>query len=492
KRAQRRDEAETQAELARFHDALTVERAGLAAWLDDLRSDDTAEYLDVLAGLAGRDPAIVRAVAKDIAGLLETLDSAGKSTPAQLEIARRKLVAQADKVLDIEADLYHRIEDHPALAGIECREQFRRHAPKDFKFSDLTPPREFLRQKEEEKKTEEPLSSIFGDLARRLAQQAEAAEPDLGAVNELLRWFSPDVCPNISQRAGLGDTKATEDELLERRLQSIEAILAVRSGLSDSDRKRMKTRFASQIMASLAAYRGLQRELIALESLIASEQLGLCAAAEVRDDDEAMQELDRLSEGLRAALLVEIIDTLIARVPTTQLDLSGLGLDRGDRLDLHVSLLPAAQGQTSVRQNTYSFEIQPSGWRAPAPIRITDTLSFAKGKGGDFEPRPGASAIWNFYGDGPRAGSLWRTIAPGFGVTATFLDFSEEEGADATSEDDDESIEVGLGLSLTLFDNLLAFTWGRNLMAEQDGSRDYFAIGFSVLETVDKFRKSTN
>lgn len=113
------------------------------------------------------------------------------------------------------------------------------------------------------------------------------------------------------------------------------------------------------------------------------------------------------------------------------------------------------------------------------------------------------SVLWNFYGDARKTGSAWRTVAPGFGFTMTLLDFDEDDDMDGMGDMDDmdgmlamssddggdgNDLEIGLGLTASFFDNLLSVTYGWNLMAEQNGSRNYWAIGVSLSEALDKLQ----
>ena len=217
-----------------------------------------------------------------------------------------------------------------------------------------------------------------------------------------------------------------------------------------------------------------------------------------RGCEEKRKKLDAITDGLQAILAREVIDDLIDKISPTVVDLSSLGLERFDTLRLQVSLLPheGAASEPIPAQQTFAFSIQPRGWHAPTPKVKDNAVVLVRGKGGEFNPGSGVMAVWNYYGSEKRPGHRMRTFAPGIGFSTTILDFDgsdDEADSDAMEmamdDSDDESIELGLGVTLTLFDNLLSLTWGRNLMAQQNGSHEFLAVGISVQEVIDKFGK---
>ena len=172
--------------------------------------------------------------------------------------------------------------------------------------------------------------------------------------------------------------------------------------------------------------------------------------------------------------MLEVFNELIEGIKPVTLSLAALDLQEGDRLVLEVSLIPGTTGQTTV-----DFRAAPWGWSGPKP-RVKEVFTFvqADAPDTDFAPRPGISALWNFYGRSPKQKSKLRTIAPGFGIGAVFLDF----------DGDESTIEVGLGLTMSVFDDLVHFTYGYNLQQKvgPDDAREYWGIGVSFSKVVEK------
>lgn len=114
---------------------------------------------------------------------------------------------------------------------------------------------------------------------------------------------------------------------------------------------------------------------------------------------------------------------------------------------------------------------------------VTDSERQAGINDVNYRPAPGMTHAWVFS---PRKRGA-RFLQPGFGYNVSFTDWNDPS-FDAASgqfiDTDANKIEITAGLTFSLFDNALQFTYGWNLNVEQD--RRYFGVGFSFFRLADK------
>lgn len=159
-------------------------------------------------------------------------------------------------------------------------------------------------------------------------------------------------------------------------------------------------------------------------------------------------------------------DVPLDDAPATFLDLERTPRLRGDQLTVRATLL---RDKKEVGAADASFDVEQFGWHArldpgvilARPTRLKDrdeTFGFAPLLSWmhTFRPRPEE--------DGSTA-SFFRATGMSFGPHATFLNF-----------DPDKEIEIGLGLTIGLWDGILVFGGGWNIHG--DGADDGAIYGF--------------
>ena len=99
----------------------------------------------------------------------------------------------------------------------------------------------------------------------------------------------------------------------------------------------------------------------------------------------------------------------------------------------------------------------------------------------NFAPSPGVTFGGNYL---VRKNRFVRALRPGIGLNATFLNWK-----DPTYDPDankylpntrGSEVNIGMGVQVSLFNNILMFSYGANLQAEQ--SRWYYGIGLSFVQ----------
>ena len=169
-------------------------------------------------------------------------------------------------------------------------------------------------------------------------------------------------------------------------------------------------------------------------------------------------------------------------VPDTYLMLSELDAENFDAIQIRVTNLQTQESLVRVLMP------RPFGFR----VKVSDSLLFIKRRGVsdkekmmgvddfNFGAAPGVTYGGTFLS---RGNNFWRFLQPGVGINVSFMDWDDPtfdlatgQFAQGTSSND---IEIGLGVQVSLMNNILQFTYGWNLQAEQD--RSYFGVGVSFV-----------
>lgn len=120
--------------------------------------------------------------------------------------------------------------------------------------------------------------------------------------------------------------------------------------------------------------------------------------------------------------------------------------------------------------------------------KISDSILFVRRSGVDemdednmidnfnYGAAPGITYGGTFL---PRGSKFWRFMQPGVGVNMSLLDFDDGQ----MSRND---IEIGMGVQVSLMDNVLQFTPGSNLQAETH--RRFFAVGLSLVNQTTRLQ----
>jgi hypothetical protein len=174
-------------------------------------------------------------------------------------------------------------------------------------------------------------------------------------------------------------------------------------------------------------------------------------------------------------------------MPATEFNLLGTQAGGADFIEIRVTNLQTQEAMIT------TLAPKQFGFRA----KVSDSLMFiarrgvgasAKTAGVDavnFVPSPGVTYGGTYL---PRAGSFGRFLQPGIGISLLFtswkdpaFDVSTGLFAKGTKAAD---MQIGLGPQISLFGNILQFTYGWNLQANL--KRQYFGVGVSFVNMTTK------
>lgn len=425
------------ANLATFFAEVADEKTTVDAWLEEVLRDENRPYLPILAQIIGRNEEVIRKVATDVRDLIA---QAGMGLDeATLLATQRRIVSLAETLMVLQEQIYlrYRSINQETLAKMQATPQYRARKLEGFDPRGLESPGTVL---EACMPPPIPFPGVSPDERDIDAIALEKAQDRLDSIETLLRWITADSRWGAVSDKALANFKAQ----IKKALQKTEDLRAKKAELD-------------------------------LPIWMLRDELRRRAAA--WEDKTCRDKVLADKEGIDLLLKLDILHALIDKIRPITLSLQGLDLDEGDRLAIVVSFIP---GEPPPPQITVDFQIAPWGWRGPKP-RVKDIFAFVQADepGEDFAPSPGVTALWNFYGKSPNRKSKLRTLAPGIGVGALFLNF----------DGDESSIEMGLGVTLSFFDDLVYLTYGYNLQEKTltAGNREFFGIGLSLAQVVQKF-----
>lgn len=169
-------------------------------------------------------------------------------------------------------------------------------------------------------------------------------------------------------------------------------------------------------------------------------------------------------------------------VPDTLINLIGLGAHDADQIEIRVTNLQTQETVVRVlRPQTFGFR-----------VATTDSLLFLKRLSVAEEDREAGLDAVNF-GPAPgvtyggtylsRGNEFLRFLKPGVGLTVSFMNWTDPAFDLTTSKfvsgTKSSDVNIGLGAQFSLFNNVLLFSLGVNLQAEQN--REYFGVGVSFV-----------
>jgi hypothetical protein len=422
-------------------------------WLLDLTATQNAPLLEVIGRIVGRSPDVLSANAKDFVEAIKQVQAGGLTTDAQTALEGRLKVV-AGEIIDLERGLfqYYRQLPDSTLSKLRQRPQVGSEWP------DAVDPSHLL---------------YFADALERAVDSALAHHP---CTRDTAGSTGPDSLDMQTADALRAFIQVVGQQSGPRNLGPAGA------RLREDVRERLAAReqLKKQRLDIAAAY--------CVDSTRASLTESIWAA---RDDAYAAN-----NEAVVLFLRSQILDRLIDRVEPTYINLSTLGLQAGDHLVIDVGTSPPRDSVAGTfGHRPWEFEAVKTGWSGILPT-VTDGQFFARATGGaehNFSLRSGVTTLWNYYG----RTTFMRTLAPGFGFAALFLQFGNQS---STSQDSihvsGSALQFGIGPAISVFNNALQFTFGWNLqraavMTDATGktvatSRTYFAIGVSVKEIVQK------
>lgn len=143
----------------------------------------------------------------------------------------------------------------------------------------------------------------------------------------------------------------------------------------------------------------------------------------------------------------------------TYLDLASLSLDEGDRVYLTIS---DVETQYHISK---TFEVKDFGLKVHLRTPVMLIYRLSSNSDAVLSPSGGATVVFKIVDRKIR----WLEDSVRFGVNIAFLDF-----------DDAQSIEIGLGLAVTIYNDFFEIGYGLNLNVKEDPQ--YWYIGLNVLQ----------
>ncbi|NIM51592.1 MAG: hypothetical protein GTN62_12255 [Gemmatimonadales bacterium] len=198
---------------------------------------------------------------------------------------------------------------------------------------------------------------------------------------------------------------------------------------------------------------------------------------------QALQELFSRNQAIAVADELDA-SNVDPRVRTLDLDavvpgtvfLNATPADRGDALEVRAELvaLDDTGQEETLQEARRMFRVERLGLTSDFSAHLIFVNRFGTGDSdqsdASFEPAPSAS--WTLH-HRIRSTNLWSFFDPGIGVNTAALDF------------DDDNFQIGVGMHVTLFNDLLTYGVGYNLNADSDNWYHYFGVEvLQALETV--------
>ena len=455
----------------RFFQLLARDIPAIRGYLDELDSLENRPYVEILGGMIGRGGKVIRATVTDLKQIIDELDNAALTDDGRQSI-RERLVHLAGILIGLERGKFY----FYTTAGAEYTRrlteapQYQRYMPTGAGGMGPVKPSE--------------LKYVLDEWdALPDSEKADRAAAQMGACRPRL----PKMQPNVSDTAV---TRFVEERVSVIKVL-IESITGNRNYGAVNERLGIENKFAGQLAPRLEH----PRQLAAARDELNAEFLGRCTIAGAQlayfEQADVARRIGLNNEALRVLLMIDAIHVLIDRIVPTYVSLDEISLNQLDQLAISVSFIPRSPDVLNdpdtpppqvvpPPQRIYTFDAVSWGFSGPLPT-VRDTLYFVEPRNGEnYAVAPAVAAVWNYYGHGTQTKTFWRSFAPGFGFTTTFLNFDQ----------DDTTIEFGLGPAFTFFNNILHVSVGWNLSAkatnESGSSRGYFAIGVSLTEVTKR------
>jgi hypothetical protein len=442
-------------ESTRFIELLQTDAATLRAYLQMINALPNRPHLEILGGIIGKGGDVISSTAVDIDDSLNQM-SEPSLTDADRAHIKARFVHVAELLRELERDLFYkyRTVGTDRRKTLEEAPQYHGHMPKG------------------------PTGGVFEiPQLEYILDSVPSTELNTDAFVETCRRRLNLITPTIPA--------LLVDDLVKQRVESIRAMVQqiADAGRYPEVQRDIERKFKEQIEPLTREPAQLEAARDTLIKRFVEDCASAVATKAFLDRPDNAQKITLNNEAVRVLLMIDAIGALIDRIRPTSIGLDQLSLKRGDQVAILVSFIPrASDGSPPPPQRPYTFEVQPWGFSGIAPT-VRDTLYVVKpGKGENFAVAPAVAILWNFYGEGQKVNTFWRTVAPGIGFTTTFLNFDE----------DDTTIEFGIGPSFTAFDNILHLSFGWNLSAKASNasgaSRAYFGVGVSLTEVVDRLK----
>jgi hypothetical protein len=195
----------------------------------------------------------------------------------------------------------------------------------------------------------------------------------------------------------------------------------------------------------------------------------------IADQQFARHGADAISAAGAFDPAVQVITVNLDQAKDTEIDLRRSGIALGDGIEVKVSLLAGRNSTARDTTLTYAGEAVLTGWHR----RYSGDVIFARaisGPGSDsYKPNAAVSLEWHYF-DRQNQGGFWNWLDPGFGFHAANLD-----------QDPDQTVELGAGVNVSVWNGLIRLAYGYNLSVQQD--RPYFWIGFGLFGMLNRLNE---
>ncbi len=169
---------------------------------------------------------------------------------------------------------------------------------------------------------------------------------------------------------------------------------------------------------------------------------------------------------------VQVVAVSLEQAKDTQIDLRRSGIALGEDIEVKVNF-KAGQGSAARDKTlTYAGEAVLTGWHR----RYSGDVIFARARNGpgsdSYKPNAAVSLEWHHFSRSERRKFL-NWLDPGVGFHAANLD-----------QNQDQTVELGAGVNLSVWNGLIRIGYGYNLSVKED--RPYYWIGFGLFGMLNR------
>jgi hypothetical protein len=312
------------------------------------------------------------------------------------------------------------------------------------------------------------------ELVRQTLTAWESLQSRVEKLRDALRTFDATKLPEFVAEADAARKDA------ERVLTGIQAIAA--------DAPSFLARFEAVLASEVARLAPEAREQILASWKESGAESTLDRWVELHELALSVLEQTRVLLGIGGVTplpanmhVPEAFDVPITEVKDTHIDLTRTRRKSGDEIVFRATL--TAPG-VEVDPMEARFGVERFGWHdslEPSVVLVEpDRLA---GSDGDVRFAPALVWAWSYYPRSDEQG-WWvdsaRFLQPSAGIHAILLDF-----------DDENTTEIGLGATVSIWESRIQFGIGWNLMADSDGDgRTYYYVGSSLIPLLQALGES--
>jgi hypothetical protein len=493
----RKSDPEFKALHAFLQEQINLIETGDRALADDLRQKKQSLRLEAQVMGRGADPVFIHMEGYDTSedGRLQARDRWGLNLSAEDKThLQQQMKATQDIAASLEALRKKQAsfqETVVKLGGSICTEELGDDLPKIEKWIAAYSPAEIQKQLAEMAKLFQTLIDKVkaGSLPDKVKSQLT------GLPQQFDAWVKKDGFGTIGELWGIigqvqelckGWSRPKPEDPTALLLDTTTLLGRLRTLLADPQLLKDLNVAVTGFLQAQADVLSGQLEAVRLEIVKSSEFQELqTRLTKIATDFQEMRKLagaiaTKLGVFQAAAESAQVTFSSALDVPTenlrdTSIDLRRVHLTTGDEIVLRATL---KEGGKEVDSTTATFRVSHLGWHAelsPAVVLVKP----AELAGGEDDFRFAPALSWLHHYEPRPEETQWymgplRVLDPAIGIHAIFLAFDTPR--------EDESIQIGLGGTLSFWKNRLEFGAGYNLMANaNDEGRYYFFVGTDLI-----------